>query len=115
MGPILVLSYKNHALEEFLLDLLKFAPKSRPFRQGMMIRTGKVDSEELAPFSEQRTRSETNAQKELVRRTGVLRDSRKVAMRWLKSAACLRTDELREDAVSAHDAKFSSVSCAYQI
>ena len=48
VGPILMLSYKNHALDEFLLDVLK----NMTFRQGMLIRTGKPDNTELTNFSE---------------------------------------------------------------
>jgi hypothetical protein len=35
-GPILVMTYKNHALDEFLMGLLPFVPKQDLVRMGNM-------------------------------------------------------------------------------
>eukprot|EP00854_Cymbomonas_tetramitiformis_P003981 gene3981-4950_t len=53
--PILVLSYKNHAADEFLLDLVKAEPQtfsSAKWRKSELIRMGKPGDPSLTPFAE---------------------------------------------------------------
>ena len=76
LGPILMLSYKNHALDEVLVDVLKWA--QRVISPGVMIRTGKPEHENLQNFSERANRQQFLAEKELSTRISVLRESRKV-------------------------------------
>ena len=47
--PILVLSYKNHAIDEFLVDLIKAVPQVRMVRMG-----GSAKEPRLARYSEVR-------------------------------------------------------------
>ena len=69
LGPILVLSYKNHALDEFLLDILKNKNGNQPsFPKGTLIRAGKADNEELYDYMEQHSKEEKQA-------LGILNDS----------------------------------------
>ena len=48
VGPVVILSYKNHALDEFLDDVVK----ASHFSQGQLIRAGKPENEGLQKFSE---------------------------------------------------------------
>jgi len=80
VGPILVLSYKNHALDEFLMDVIKSDPMIRP---GMLIRSGNPEVDELRPFKERFSPFETDAQKELGRRIAVQRRSKLVSKDWV--------------------------------
>ena len=48
VGPVVILSYKNHALDEFLNDVVK----ASNFSQGQLIRAGKPENEGLQRFSE---------------------------------------------------------------
>ena len=90
LGPILVLSYKNHALDEFLLDVLEHSGakenahkrSAKPF----LIRTGKAENEAIYNFMEKRTGEEQKAQKELNRRISTLRKVFTLERTW-KSAA----------------------------
>lgn len=75
LGPILMLSYKNHALDEFLVDVLKWT--QRPIRPGMMIRTGKPEHDKLHIYSEKSNRQQFAAEEELSERISILRESRK--------------------------------------
>lgn len=76
-GPIVVLSYKNHALDEFLMDVLNGHGSLKP---GELIRCGKSDTEELSNFSEKRHPEEGICQKELSNRVKLLRKVRKFAL-----------------------------------
>lgn len=79
MGPIVVLSYKNHALDEFLCDVLRFSPS---MKRGMLIRTGKAENLELSEFSEKFSPQEQSAQEELTSRVSTLRLARKFMSEW---------------------------------
>lgn len=50
ISAVLLLSYKNHALDEFLCDVISFDPNMG--RPGRLIRTGKPEREELARYTE---------------------------------------------------------------
>ena len=86
VGPILVLSYKNHALDEFLCDVLRFSH----MKTGMLIRTGKAESAELSSFSEKFSPQEQSAQEELTRRVSTLRSARTALAEWRSVSASLK-------------------------
>lgn len=75
LGPILMISYKNHALDEFLVDVLKWTQHA--IRPGMMIRTGKPEHAKLQNYSERSNRQQYEAEEELSERISILRESRK--------------------------------------
>lgn len=69
LGPIVVLAYKNHALDEFLLDVLDAdASLDKSKGKGRLIRLGKPDEEALLEYTETKNREEFEAQKELEKR-----------------------------------------------
>jgi hypothetical protein len=90
-GPIQLLSYKNHALDEFLLDVIKAraASSSGALRPGELIRCGKSDDESLARFSEKFSPLEIAAQGRLNRAISVQRQSRATSQGEL-GEACTR-------------------------
>ena len=97
VGPILMLSYKNHALEEFLTDVLKFAPWLRP---GQLVRCGKVDHPELLDFSEFNSKDERQAEVALQQCIRTQRAARATAKSWLELARSLEfTSPVAEKAV----------------
>ena len=89
LGPILVLSYKNHALDEFLVDILE--SYNRKIWHGFLIRTGKPEHEALRKFSERNSAEEFAAQNELCVRLEVQRQARRVAKDWLDCSRSLET------------------------
>ena len=96
VGPILVLSYKNHALDEFLIDFISqydatYAHgnhwNSNSFHRlfayykiqpGMLIRTGKPDIESLYNFTERFSPLERRAQDYLASVILVQRQARNI-------------------------------------
>lgn len=93
VGPILLLSYKNHALEELLCDVLKFDPNIKP---GAMVRCGKVESAELSDFSERNTKEERDAEQALQECIAIYRASRAMSKRFLEA---VRTQGFGADTV----------------
>lgn len=85
VGPILTLSYKNHALDEFLLDVLKQDPRLKS--GASLVRLGKPDNAELERHTEKYSNKETAAQKELDRRIKVMKDIKIVHLTWLRSVS----------------------------
>lgn len=81
VGPILMLSYKNHALEEFLSDVLTFAPWLKP---GQLVRCGKVELASLKDYSEFNSGAERDAEKELQRCIQTQRTARAVSKAWME-------------------------------
>jgi hypothetical protein len=79
VGPILMLSYKNHALEEFLCDVLRGAPQLRP---GQLVRCGKVEAPELQDYSERNSQEERAAETEVHRCVVVQRNARSAMHTW---------------------------------
>lgn len=62
VGPILTLSYKNHALDQIMLDIIKHAD-TPSFRQPRaFVRCGMAEDPKLKDHTEQRTREEKRAQ-----------------------------------------------------
>ena len=91
VGPILVLSYKNHALDEFLIDVLnQYKSPSYEFRRlmhyndhsslrpGMMIRTGNPEIESLERFKEKYSSFEMTAKENLQKIVQVQRNANSV-------------------------------------
>lgn len=73
VGPIVVMSYKNHALDEILRDVLD---KSR-MSPGSLIRCGKPEDESLLPFVERSTKLEHYARTILIERVSSMRSIRR--------------------------------------
>ncbi len=96
VGPVLVLSYKNHALDEFLIDVIdqynssyssvnSYNPRSsNRLRPGMMIRTGKPDIESLNEFSERSSPLEHEARAILANIILVKRQAKNIIKAWLE-------------------------------
>jgi hypothetical protein len=80
VGPILIMSYKNHALDEFLSDLI--AHSSFHSRPGMLIRCGKPELEALQSFTESHAPGEFEKRDELSRRIAVIKDSKVTSKYW---------------------------------
>lgn len=89
LGPVLVMSYKNHALDEFLMDIVNEYQGSR--WPGFLIRTGTPELEILKKFSERSSAGEHAAQDELCTRLGVQRQARRVAKDWIDLSRSLDT------------------------
>jgi hypothetical protein len=60
VGPIIALSYKNHAIDEFLLDVIKQETHFSSNRQSL-IRLGKPEEEKLMHHTEKNSNLETAA------------------------------------------------------
>jgi hypothetical protein len=117
-GPILVLSYKNHALDEFLLDVLH---AHDGLNQGQLIRCGKSDTEELLNFTEKRHPEEAICQKELTRRVKLLRKVRVFAFEMWSCANHMESTFATESPWiprgqigDARDATFGDCKIVYQ-
>ena len=80
VGPVLMLSYKNHALDEFLLDVLKYSKGS--LRPKALIRSGKPDTPELDEYRERFSEEERLAEDVLQQRVGVQRRAYRMAKEW---------------------------------
>jgi hypothetical protein len=76
LGPVLMLSYKNHALDEFLIDVINWS--SQGIIQGMLIRTGKPDRQELLQYSERHNPAQMAAEVALTERISTLRKCRRL-------------------------------------
>lgn len=81
LGPIVVLSYKNHALDEVLLDLLQ-SPSCTPAMKRTLIRCGNPESEDLQPYREKNSQLERSAEEELSQRLSALRQANRTAKDW---------------------------------
>ena len=96
LGPILVLSYKNHALDEFLLDVLMHAgikTSSGNTVKNYLIRAGKAENEELYNYAEKKSSEEADAQKELNSRIIKVRHARSIEIEWKSTARKLHRSE----------------------
>ena len=72
-----MLSYKNHALDEFLCDVVDYATPN--LKHGELIRTGKPENAKLTHFSENGSKEEMKANEELSHRVGVIRKAQKIS------------------------------------
>lgn len=87
-----MLSYKNHALDEFLIDIIKSTNTNTRLNQpGGLIRTGKPDIEALLKFTEKFSPIEKAAQEELSHRLTVQRRARSIAKSWIECARALES------------------------
>lgn len=110
VGPVLVLSYKNHALDEFLLDVIsqystgsscpdhnnRYRITHDRLLPGMLIRTGKPDIESLSEFKERHSPLEFRAQRHLMEIIEVQRNARNVRKLLYECARSLDTKALLE-------------------
>ena len=106
VGPVLVLSYKNHALDEFLIDVIdqyngsyssvnynSYNPRfSNRLRPGMMIRTGKPDIDSLNEFSERSSPLEHEARTILANIILVKRQAKNIIKAWLECCRYLENN-----------------------
>lgn len=83
VGPILALSYKNHAIDEFLVDVLK--NNSNLNTRGKLIRLGKPENELLVDCTEKKSALETKAHRELESRLSLLKKAYGKLQRWILS------------------------------
>jgi hypothetical protein len=60
VGPILVIAYKNHALDEILMDVVTASPAFQPV--GRVIRCGNSEDVRLKPRMEKHSAFERQAQ-----------------------------------------------------
>ena len=114
---ILVLSYKNHALDEFLNDVINQYPDMPVYREhrylpyrssythglqpGDLIRTGKSEFESLQKFSERSTPYERDAQQHLMKIISVQRKARNLVKLWSECARSIENKTFFE--VSYHE------------
>jgi hypothetical protein len=95
VGPVLMLSYKNHALDEFLCDVLKSSATSgrhshhshsdNALTPGKLVRCGKPDNEELLAYTERNSPAERKLQDVLVHRITIQRKARKISQSWMET------------------------------
>eukprot|EP00597_Dinobryon_sp_UTEXLB2267_P013697 CAMPEP_0170108520 /NCGR_PEP_ID=MMETSP0020_2-20130122/6618_1 /TAXON_ID=98059 /ORGANISM="Dinobryon sp., Strain UTEXLB2267" /LENGTH=3294 /DNA_ID=CAMNT_0010333253 /DNA_START=40 /DNA_END=9925 /DNA_ORIENTATION=+ len=111
VGPILVLSYKNHALDEFLHDITRFSNMT----PGMLIRTGKAENIHLSNFSEKFSPGEHIAQEELTKRLTTLRRIRKIAGEWQDVAYKISLAYQCGGTVQSDESWLISMSCAFSL
>ena len=102
LGPILVLSYKNHALDEFLNDVITQYDASMGsgsysyLRPGMLIRTGKPDIESLERYTEKHSPLEYQARNNLEHILHVQRTARFVIKELLDCAVKLEVSSIEK-------------------
>ncbi|CAN8071016.1 unnamed protein product [Agarophyton chilense] len=87
VGPIVVLSYKNHALDEILGDVID----SQEWH-GKIIRCGKTDDPRLSSCMERHSKEERYAQTVLTERVSCMRRTRRI-MRDLRGLSSAFADE----------------------
>jgi hypothetical protein len=83
VGPILTLSYKNHALDEFLKDV-KDNCSDLAHNRGKLIRIGKPELEELLPYTERSSTAESEAKRMLDERLQIMRRMKVSLQSWMK-------------------------------
>ncbi len=84
VGPILALSYKNHALDEFLSDVVR-AP-SIILHKHELIRCGRTEHESLQRFKETNSAQEKNADTHLQDLVAVFRRTHRTCRDWKTTA-----------------------------
>ncbi|KAJ8602191.1 hypothetical protein CTAYLR_003527 [Chrysophaeum taylorii] len=89
LGPIVLLSYKNHALDEMLVDVLRLS--SDRTLGTALIRCGNPENQLLSAHRESAVEAEKMAQRELKRRLDTVRYAQKILRDWREL-----TSELRE-------------------
>lgn len=86
VGPVVTLSYKHHALDEFLVDLVRLDPTLKP---GQLIRCGNVEHHELLKFKEKSSPSERGPQRTLETRVRAMRTAQRAIRDWRDLASVL--------------------------
>jgi len=81
IGPIITLAYKNHALDELLLDILAASPSLTA--RNKLIRVGKPEQEELFFYKEHTSKEEEDAKRILENRLSILRDTKYNLNTWI--------------------------------
>lgn len=99
VGPIVLLSYKNGALNEMLVDVLQ--SDQRFARTGALIRCGNPDDPRLIKYKESATREESHAQMVLAERLACVRNARRTVRDWRELAREFR--DAAADASSSRD------------
>lgn len=84
VGPIVLLSYKNGALNEMLVDVLQ--SDQRFARTGALIRCGNPDDPRLIKYKESATREESHAQMVLAERLACVRNAHRTVRDWRELA-----------------------------
>jgi hypothetical protein len=109
LGPILALSYKNHALDEFLIDVVRSAKQKNlvEMRPEDLIRAGKPEHEDLQDFGERNNNAVDKAQDELARRVALLRKARQNRRLWIEFADALEDCLRSPDPLSAITSAFN--------
>jgi hypothetical protein len=97
LGPIIVLSYKNHALDEFLLDALGADPVLRG--KGNLVRLGKPDNQELGIFTERNTDLEKVAKQKLLKRLETIRSCKQRLLN-IRCSPILTHERAAKDVIS---------------
>jgi hypothetical protein len=80
LGPVLMLSYKNHALDEILVDILRHS--NTPMMPGSLIRVGKPEKLDLEKYRERSSPSEKTAEKDLMERIDLARKVTNLVQSW---------------------------------
>ena len=112
MGPILMLSYKNHALDEFLMDVVKFHEASiSRLLPGELIRTGKPESETLLPYCERNSPEERAADAALSRLLTIQRTARHISSTWLQCSSYLNIGILGDDQMQDQERDADAMDC----
>lgn len=79
-GPIIMLSYKNHALDEFLVDVIK-SSGDLGGRRSSLIRLGNPENFALKDYTEKRSAAESESQRRLDSALGKVKASFQMARR----------------------------------
>jgi hypothetical protein len=77
-----------------LLDVVSF---EKNFRPGDLIRTGKVETEELKKYSERNSCDEKTAQEKLSSLVSLQRNARRVVKDWISCSHFLKLFSLNND------------------
>jgi hypothetical protein len=79
VGPVVILAYKNHALDEFLVDMLSHV---NGHADNLLIRCGNPDNENLQRYREKSTKRELERKAILDNRLCVLRNCKCILRDW---------------------------------
>jgi hypothetical protein len=91
LGPVVMLSYKNHALDEFLSDVVEHAPRALLSRNptDFLVRCGRPENEQLLPHSEKNSPAERHWQGVLAERIAEERKTKLEVVEWHSTAKTL--------------------------
>jgi len=91
LGPVVMLSYKNHALDEFLSDVVEHAPRALLSRNptDFLVRCGRPENEQLLDHSERNSPAERHWQGVLAERIADERKTKLEVVEWHSTAKTL--------------------------